>query len=110
MPFRRALSAAETHFEAQTHQPGSKANSIASATRALRSTAGLFNQQFHSGLRRNETSGLGTCVFRGFVVPDNFNFGWIVPRKVRAANPTVSESTISVANGNAEELVSLTGF
>jgi hypothetical protein len=25
------------------------------------STAGLFNIQFHSGLRRNETSGLGIC-------------------------------------------------
>ena len=32
---------------------------LASATRARNSTAGLFNIQFHSGLRRNETSGLG---------------------------------------------------
>ena len=33
----------------------------------LISMAGLFNIQFHSGLRRNETSGLGGYLTSGFV-------------------------------------------
>ncbi len=55
----------ESIFDARKPRPlhppfrSQKANYIASATRALSSTAGLFNSQFHSGLRRNETSGLG---------------------------------------------------
>src|SRR5262245_46617778 len=52
----------------------------------------------------------GVCVFCRFVIPDNIDLGWIMPGKVGAAYPALSESTILVADCHSEELVSLAGL